>query len=175
MEENLKEGVDWKWHYYKSGGRVKLLKKSCVGCGKERFLRKHDAKKEKCRSCSLKKQSRETVAINNLFQDYKKNARVKGLDFEIDREIFEEIACSACFYCGQEPKERTPDSRNPDIKAKLNGIDRVTNDIGYIKENLVPCCKWCNYAKRNGDKHDFIEHCKRVANWQNLDEDNSIG
>lgn len=44
-----------------------------------------------------------------------------------------------------------------------NGIDRVNNDIGYLIENCVSCCKVCNFMKRSMSKNDFINHVNKIA------------
>lgn len=41
-----------------------------------------------------------------------------------------------------------------------NGIDRVNNDIGYIKNNCIPCCKICNRAKNSMSYDDFLNWIK---------------
>lgn len=43
-----------------------------------------------------------------------------------------------------------------------NGIDRIDNNRGYVKENCVPCCKTCNYAKRKMDLLTFKEWARRL-------------
>ena len=54
-----------------------------------------------------------------------------------------------CKYCGD--------------NIETIGLDRINNNIGYNKKNLVSCCSICNYAKRKMDKDKFINHCKKVA------------
>ena len=46
---------------------------------------------------------------------------------------------------------------------KINGIDRIDNNIGYTKENSVPCCEICNKAKRDMSYNDFINYLKRIV------------
>ncbi|MEI8273908.1 MAG: hypothetical protein WCG08_14935 [Paludibacter sp.] len=78
---------------------------------------------------------------------YAKRAKVKFLNETMISLIeFELIIEKACHYCGKEGP---------------NGIDRVNNQIGYIKENCVPCCKHCNYAKGDLSISDFNAWKKR--------------
>lgn len=46
--------------------------------------------------------------------------------------------------------------------VKINGIDRIDSEVGYTKENTVPCCKYCNTAKNTMSYNEFIEWIKRV-------------
>ena len=57
-----------------------------------------------------------------------------------------------CEYCGD--------------NSKYNGIDRVDNSKGYTKDNSVPCCEKCNYGKNVYSATEYIEHCKRVADFR---------
>jgi len=38
-----------------------------------------------------------------------------------------------------------------------NGIDRLDSSKGHVIDNVVPCCKWCNYAKRERSYKDFLD------------------
>jgi hypothetical protein len=60
-----------------------------------------------------------------------------------------------CNYCG-----------HLDLKVRLNGIDRVDNLKGYEENNVVPCCKDCNYAKRDLTVKQFIDMCKKIVEHQ---------
>lgn len=48
-----------------------------------------------------------------------------------------------------------------------NGIDRVDNNKGYTITNSVPCCKDCNFAKRDMTHDEFIAWVTRVFNFTN--------
>ncbi len=45
----------------------------------------------------------------------------------------------------------------------MNGVDRVDSSRGYVKDNVVSCCKHCNLAKRDRTAEDFIKHCRKVV------------
>ena len=49
-------------------------------------------------------------------------------------------------------------------ELKSNGLDRVDNNKGYTIDNVVPCCKRCNYAKNNQTPREFKEWVKKVYN-----------
>lgn len=57
----------------------------------------------------------------------------------------------------------------------LNGIDRVNNDLGYINNNVVSCCKTCNLAKSSLTLIEFknwinnlIKHTLKNENYINI-------
>lgn len=78
---------------------------------------------------------------------YVRNARQKGIAFELTVEQVRELSQSNCHYCGQPPSNIIkPGARNP-YPWVYNGIDRMDNSAGYIPENCVPCCSRCNYMK----------------------------
>ena len=75
------------------------------------------------------------------YKTYKDRAVDKFHDQEcISKEDFEAMSALCCHYCG---------------KDGPNGIDRIDNQIGYIKENCVPACKHCNYVKGDLSLEDF--------------------
>ena len=45
----------------------------------------------------------------------------------------------------------------------LEWLDRINNKYGYTLENVISCCKFCNYAKRNSSKDEYVKRCKIVA------------
>lgn len=85
---------------------------------------------------------------------YKRSARLRNLAFQLTFEQFSELVTNpnGCFYCGSQRTEDEPLE-----------VDRQDNNEGYTIENSVPCCKPCNWAKRDRSAFDFVEHCKRVA------------
>ena len=44
-----------------------------------------------------------------------------------------------------------------------SGIDRIDSNDNYTKENSVPCCRICNYAKSNMDVNDFQEWAIKIG------------
>ena len=43
-----------------------------------------------------------------------------------------------------------------------SGLDRVDNSIGYILENVVPCCVTCNSMKMAMSYNEFITHLRAM-------------
>ena len=75
----------------------------------------------------------------------------RGLEFQIPESNYYELINSRCYYCGE--------------KYNLN-LDRVNNDIGYILENVVPCCPMCNMMKRGYSESAFIDKAISIAWWK---------
>lgn len=44
-----------------------------------------------------------------------------------------------------------------------NGLDRTNPDIGYIKSNVVSCCRTCNKMKARFGYDEFIKHITRMG------------
>jgi hypothetical protein len=94
-----------------------------------------------------------TSSVARLTQ-YKNNANRKKLEWTINDDTFVILMRLSCHYCGELPDP-------------LNGVDRKHNTEGYSSRNCVPCCKFCNYAKRNFTYEEFIAWIKRAAVYQN--------
>lgn len=101
-------------------------------------------------------------AILRMYGGYKIGAKKRGLDFDINIEEFKTITQKPCHYCGIDPSQKITTTHNKDVSYIHNGIDRKNNNFGYIKENVVPCCKTCNYAKGKLTKDEFATWIKRV-------------
>jgi hypothetical protein len=80
---------------------------------------------------------------------YIKSAKVRGYEFNLTPEDFNEILSDNCHYCG---------------KQYANGVDRKDSSIGYFPDNVVSCCSTCNYMKRGLSYEDFKNHVRKIAN-----------
>jgi hypothetical protein len=52
---------------------------------------------------------------------------------------------------------------------KYSGIDRIDSNLGYSRDNCVPCCKRCNLAKRKMSYGDFLDLAKSIASRFTID------
>ena len=48
---------------------------------------------------------------------------------------------------------------------RFNWLDRVDSSKWYVKLNVVPCCKRCNWAKNEMNLEDFLSHNERIYNF----------
>ena len=102
---------------------------------------------------------------NRVWRQYKNNAKLKGLEFSILIEDFEEASQQLCFYCGDPPtKEQKDKSSNGGFV--YNGIDRIDNSKGYTLDNVVSCCWNCNRMKGNMTFEEFINHIHKIAGYR---------
>lgn len=101
------------------------------------------------------------AASNDLYRQYKKNAKKRNIEFDLSYEQFISITSMNCDYCG-----RIPSTIHYNIHWNgnyiFNGIDRIDNKKGYIIYNVVPCCKYCNMAKMSLSENEFLELIKNI-------------
>ena len=97
-------------------------------------------------------------------------AKYRGLGFNLSKKLFTELTSSPCHYCGAEPSQVAYEN-NKTVEGKkhssylYNGLDRVDNNIGYTKNNVVPCCKIHNEWKRAMPYKDFVNIIVNTANY----------
>jgi|SRR5271166_164628 len=70
-----------------------------------------------------------------VLQETRRHDRIRGLDFDLDRVFIETELAKGCQYCGAEFGE------------VHIGLDRINNDIGHLKSNVVPACSRCNLVR----------------------------
>ena len=104
-----------------------------------------------------------------------------------------ELSQQNCHYCGSPPsgKLHLGRTKDGDIKYSIrrdsegnkykavgwgsylgdeayfyyNGLDRLDSSLSHSKDNVVPCCKTCNWMKSSHSLEFFIEHIKRIYEW----------
>jgi len=157
-----------------SGHTVWLCK---CNCGKEKIARGYSLRRGDVRSCGCLKEhcnvgcnkkyaSNEEAAWGYNYDQYKRNAKFRKLIFKLSFDDFKKIANMNCHYCNSLPEKRPSQHGRSSIFA--SGIDRVDNNEGYILSNCVPCCTWCNQAKKEHNVDFFIKKCVAISkNWRN--------
>lgn len=100
-------------------------------------------------------------ALMRFIISYKSNAKSRGLPFDLSNEDFEMIASGDCFYCGNPPEKRNP-PKDWQLPGYWSGLDRIDNSKGYSVDNCVPCCKHCNWAKKDLTQEEFYLWITRV-------------
>lgn len=83
-----------------------------------------------------------------------------------------------CFYCGIAPfnvynwahnnKKASSQYSKDNSDYIYNGLDRIDSSKGHILDNVVPCCKNCNWAKRERSVEEFKSWVLRICNKHNL-------
>jgi hypothetical protein len=102
-------------------------------------------------------------AFNLLLGAYKKGAKKRGLEFSLSKEMFREITKQNCFYCGKEPSQIMSNKCNNGDYI-YNGIDRIDSNLGYVDNNVVPCCYTCNFMKGSMKYADFYNAIIQIYN-----------
>lgn len=95
---------------------------------------------------------------NQVYRQYQNTAKRKSREFDLTKEQFWSIATQDCTYCGAVPSK----DQHGNIR---NGLDRVDSSIGYRIDNVVPCCWICNTAKSDLNREEFLNHIKRIYNF----------
>lgn len=131
---------------------VKCGKKESCGCNRSKNLVQRNIDNRKPFGYASRK---------NLLAKYIYQAKARNLIFELSEEHFNWLTIQNCTYCGVEPLGLIrADERNGEYK--YNGIDRIDSKQGYIFDNCVPCCKFCNMAKREYPVEEFLAWIERL-------------
>lgn len=89
-------------------------------------------------------------------------------DSDIDINEFYSLSQIRCFYCGLEKS-------NKYNNYYYNGLDRINSNLLHTKNNVVPCCKHCNFAKSNLSLEEFNNWINKVKSYQSLLLSESLG
>jgi hypothetical protein len=96
---------------------------------------------------------------HQVYHKIRSNARDRRISFSLTREQVLVICARHCHYCGVEPMQpRTANGRT----VLYNGIDRLDSAQGYVIDNVVACCRWCNCAKNVMSVDDFRSWLSRA-------------
>lgn len=152
---------------------------ACIcSCGIEKEIVGPSLSSGKTKSCGclVKDEMKKRIlpkgecGFNCVLSDYKYNAKKRGLQWYLSKDDFKYLTQQNCYYCGSPPLGISkPNSKRASIDVVensiycYNGVDRKDNKLGYIKENVVSCCKQCNIIKMHYSHDDFINKCKLIA------------
>lgn len=86
--------------------------------------------------------------LNGQYHQYKKRGKIDKIEFNLTQEDCIPYYNTNCYYCN----------------SKINGlgIDRLNPKLGYLKNNIVPCCSRCNYMKSVMQEKEFIEQMIKI-------------
>lgn len=136
-------------------------------CGKEIITRTDSLRIGRSTSCgcwlSGSRLPNKGAAWNQVLSKQRAQAHARGLDWALSAEEAFALVRLNCHYCGSAPSQ--PRHSNND-KVLFTGIDRVDSSRGYLPENVVPCCKSCNFAKNTMGYEEFRVWVGRIyAHW----------
>ena len=129
--------------------------KPCYDCGEDT----NSTQRKRCLKCfsehrkKQQKKNKEKYQYHKTpkyrYSAYKKGAIKRNIEFNITFDEFLSIWNKPCMYCGD--------------NIEGIGIDRKDNDKGYIIENILSCCKVCNFMKHTLDDKIFLEKCYKIT------------
>lgn len=145
-------------------------------CGKTVFVTRNKLVNGRVKSCGcLNNEMRKlrTSKMTSARQKYSpQEASAKRIwngrynDGNINFEQFLNLSSQNCYYCDSPPinkyNESSSDKRRS-VAAKengtfiYNGLDRIDQSLPHHLDNVVPCCKICNMAKRDMNRDAFIK------------------
>lgn len=166
FKKRNRRGVTWKCQcicgqitYLQTATLISGHSKSC-GCGEL------ENKRNNCnKGRILRSQARKDPKLQLAKWIFNKNYADGDLQFD----EFYIMSQQNCFYCNSEPlndlkfcsKIYTEEYKNAS-RFIYNGLDRVNNNLPHNKNNVVPCCKHCNFSKRNRDYNEFVRWIEKV-------------
>lgn len=118
--------------------RTKILRKNKTKKRRKYKLNWHHANKERFSEkvkAYCKKRNRQDV---RRFYNLKASAKARNIEVSLTEEDWLNIITDKpCTYCGK------------DLEKTGSSVDRIDNNLGYTKENITPCCVFCNKVKFN--------------------------
>ena len=138
---------------------INVINKCCHKCKEikptENFTKNrknNDGYSNQCKYCSIKN----IKSLRQRFSHWKSNAKDRGISFNLLLEDLEKIS-KTCYYTG------IP------LTFEINhdntiSLDRLDNNKGYEKDNVVFCCGFINYMKNDLSYEKFICTCKQISN-----------
>jgi hypothetical protein len=98
--------------------------------------------------------------ISKMLSSYKVKDNNKRLEFDLDYDfMINNIVSKNCIYC----------NNNLNI-----GCDRIDNNIGHIKTNVVPCCYICNIVRSNNFTIEEMKLLGKVIEEIRINKSNPI-
>lgn len=99
------------------------------------------------------------AAFNTLYTSYRTTAVRRGRAFDLTSDQFRYLTLQDCYYCGAHPSQIQEGHATDYI---YSGVDRIDNKQGYCVDNVVSCCKQCNYAKGVLSQAEFFDLIRRI-------------
>ena len=115
--------------------------------------------------CNKRKVSTKESFYKDLIYKYRSGAKNRNYEFSLLKDEFIEITKQNCVYCGAEPSNSKTIHEDT---FYYSGLDRINNNLGYVKTNVSPCCIQCNQAKSNLTQKQFKQHVLKIAKHLNI-------
>lgn len=151
-------------HYYEC---------SCE-CGGKSVVKGSDLRHAKTKSCGCyrlitssingknTKKEYGVAAKSRIYDGYRFTAKARGIEFTLSKDMACELFLKNCYYCNSKPSNTHMD-KTYNKNFLYTGIDRMDSSKGYIKDNVVPCCKTCNLAKNDTPFEEFVQWAHNLS------------
>lgn len=91
------------------------------------------------------------------------NQSYTDIDFDtFGYDLFCFIITQNCFYCNRESSNIRKDWKNNIILC--NGLDRIDQKLPHTIDNIISCCKYCNWSKAKRSYAEFLSWAIRAHN-----------
>ncbi len=143
----------WRYETYRNSYSCRQHYNNC-----KRAISEGDKLKKNSKQREFRKNNREKSAEYNKtrrvlpsvrFSTLGTNAIKRGLEVRLSIQEFTELVEQNCTYCGTAPY------------GVGCWLDRKDNELGYNKDNCVPCCGRCNVTRQ--DFYSFEEFRDYIA------------
>ena len=111
------------------------------------------------------------LSENISLTQYKKiqrQAEIRGIEFNLTPEYLESIFTGKCHFSGIPLNIGTYSIQNGSRDLGNVSLDRIDSNIGYVENNVVWVYKPINIMKHTLSSEDFIELCKKIANYNKI-------
>ncbi len=104
------------------------------------------------------------ILEKRFYGRYAKDKKHGYNDGDLTFMQFAYLALQPCYYCREVASNRAKylNVDNEVEYVSFNGLDRKDCNQKHILDNVVPCCKHCNYAKRTQSHSEFLDWASRV-------------
>lgn len=101
---------------------------------------------------------------NATYNRFIADIQSREIHCEISQEMYTYIISQPCAYC----KNTLDGNIGANASTGARGIDRIDSTIGYVPQNITPCCKTCNIMKNILTVPDFFTQLKSIYNFRVL-------
>lgn len=150
-----------------SFGKLKInddgLRNTCKLCRRKNTISECESKKEKRKKSSYKYCKERPFGA--LLSRCKSNHNKKGMiNFDITEEYLNKLYDNQLGKCYWSGIDMCKDSIG---LGKLNtvSVDRLDCKLGYVKENIVLCCKFINLGRGNVEQDEFSKFIKNFITY----------
>jgi hypothetical protein len=109
-------------------------------------------------------------SMRSVYADQRKRAKRRGLAYTLSFEQWLALICLNCYLCNGRPANSFKVASKKSYKQYPNviyqGLDRINSSKGYTLNNVAPCCKHCNYMKREFSKTGLKKHIMKIVKFQ---------